>query len=50
MEGSLAPQQNEIHDEMRTVDRGDNDAKPDRRSCADRARNSTVIVAVDTRS
>lgn len=32
-----------------TVDRGDDDAKPDRRSRVDRARNSDTIVAVDTR-
>ncbi|WP_158294254.1 hypothetical protein [Halorubrum sp. SP9] len=50
MEGSLAPQQNEIHDEMRTVDRGDDDAKPDMRSCAERARSNDTIVVVDTRS
>ena len=50
MEGALAPQTGDDPQRDETVDRGDDDAKPDRRSCADRARNSTVIVAVDTRS
>jgi hypothetical protein len=32
-----------------TVDRGNDDAKPERRSSADRARSSNTIVAVDDR-
>ena len=34
---------------VESVDHGDDDAKPDRRSSADRAHSSTVTVAVDER-
>ncbi|WP_141212554.1 hypothetical protein [Halorubrum sp. Hd13] len=45
--GSLAQRESEIHHVATTVDRGGNDAKPDRRSSADRAHHNDTIVAVD---